>query len=60
MAVDGEALTLPTPVVCTLRPRALRVLVPRNRPGAVDQVPELNWRRIATLALDRPGPGARA
>ncbi|MFE0202844.1 diacylglycerol/lipid kinase family protein [Streptomyces sp. NPDC058985] len=59
VAVDGEALTLPTPVVCTLRPRALRVLVPRDRPGAVDQVPELDWRRIATLALDRPASGAR-
>ncbi|MFI7349317.1 diacylglycerol/lipid kinase family protein [Streptomyces sp. NPDC049936] len=59
VAVDGEALTLPTPVVCTLRPRALRVLVPRDRPGAVDQAPELDWRRIATLALDRPASGAR-
>ncbi|MDQ0401647.1 diacylglycerol kinase family enzyme [Streptomyces sp. DSM 40167] len=59
VAVDGEALTLPTPVVCTLRPRALRVLVPRDRPGAVDRVPELDWRRIATLALDRPASGAR-
>ncbi|MFG2543048.1 diacylglycerol/lipid kinase family protein [Streptomyces sp. NPDC048232] len=59
VAVDGEALTLPTPVVCTLRPGALRVLVPRDRPGAVDQVPELDWRRIATLALDRPASGAR-
>ncbi|MFC9056591.1 diacylglycerol/lipid kinase family protein [Streptomyces sp. NPDC057074] len=59
VAVDGEALTLPTPVVCTLRPRALRVLVPRDRPGAVEQVPELDWRRIATLALDRPASGAR-
>ncbi|MFF8782296.1 diacylglycerol/lipid kinase family protein [Streptomyces sp. NPDC015140] len=58
VAVDGEALTLPTPVVCTLRPRALRVLVPRDRPGAADPVPELDWRRIATLALDRPA-GAR-
>ena len=59
VAVDGEALTLPTPVVCTLRPRALRVLVPRDRPGAVYEVPELDWRRIATLALDRPASGAR-
>ncbi|MEU6289714.1 diacylglycerol kinase family protein [Streptomyces sp. NPDC046988] len=59
VAVDGEALTLPTPVVCTLRPRALRVLVPRDRPGAADPVPELDWRRIATLALDRPASGAR-
>ncbi|MGW8631776.1 diacylglycerol/lipid kinase family protein [Streptomyces sp. NPDC055793] len=59
VAVDGEALTLPTPVVCTLRPRALRVLVPRHRPGAADPVPELDWRRIATLALDRPARARR-
>ncbi|XVV33183.1 diacylglycerol/lipid kinase family protein [Streptomyces sp. CA-100214] len=59
VAVDGEALTLPTPVVCTLRPRALRVLVPRDRPGAADPVPELDWRRIATLALDRPARARR-
>ncbi|MFD0003011.1 hypothetical protein ACFVJ4_11365 [Streptomyces sp. NPDC127178] len=31
--VDGEALTLPTPVQCTIHPRALRVRVPRHRPG---------------------------
>lgn len=59
VAVDGEALTLPTPVVVTLRPRALRVLVPRDRPGAADPVPELDWRRIATLALDRPARARR-
>lgn len=55
VAVDGEALTLPTPVVCTVRPRALRVLVPRNRPGAAQPDPPLNWRRIVTVALGRPG-----
>ncbi|WP_374328090.1 hypothetical protein [Streptomyces sp. PSKA30] len=55
MAVDGEALMLPTPVVCTVRPRALRVLVPRDRPGAAPPEPPLDWRRIVTLALGRPG-----
>jgi diacylglycerol kinase family enzyme len=30
VGVDGEALTVPTPVRCTIRPRALRVLVPRT------------------------------
>ncbi|MFJ3904872.1 diacylglycerol/lipid kinase family protein [Streptomyces sp. NPDC090025] len=52
VAVDGEALSLPTPVVCTVRPRALRVLVPRDRPG-VPAAPPLNWRRIIVLAFGR-------
>jgi len=33
VGVDGEALMLPTPVRCTIRPGALRVRVPRERPG---------------------------
>ncbi|MEU6881418.1 diacylglycerol kinase family protein [Streptomyces sp. NPDC046712] len=53
VAVDGEALTLPTPVVCTVRPRALRVLVPRHRPGTVAPSSPLNWRWITALALGR-------
>ncbi|MFJ3769968.1 diacylglycerol/lipid kinase family protein [Streptomyces sp. NPDC090082] len=51
VAVDGEALMLPTPVVCTLRPGALRVLVPRDRPGSPVPPPRLNWRRLARLAF---------
>ena len=31
--VDGEAVTLPLPLTCKIRPRALRVLVPSDRPG---------------------------
>ncbi|MEU2116460.1 acylglycerol kinase family protein [Streptomyces sp. NPDC016459] len=54
VAVDGEALILSTPVVCTLRPGALRVLVPRNRPGASDPVPPMNWRRVIELAFHHP------
>ena len=54
VAVDGEALTLPTPVVCTLRPGALRVRVPRDRPGTVPPLPPLDWRRITTLAFHTP------
>ncbi|MFJ8663066.1 diacylglycerol/lipid kinase family protein [Streptomyces sp. NPDC093795] len=54
VAVDGEALILPTPVVCTLRPGALRVLVPRNRPGASDPVPRMNWRRVIEVAFHHP------
>ena len=53
VAVDGEALLLPTPVTCSVRPGALRVLVPRHRPGSPAVVP-LKWREIISLAFGRP------
>ncbi len=56
VAVDGEALILPTPVVCTLRPGALRVLVPRHRPGVIEPQPPMDWRRITRLAFHHPSP----
>ncbi|MEW2523761.1 diacylglycerol kinase family protein [Streptomyces sp. NPDC047071] len=59
VAVDGEALRMPTPVVCTLRPGALRVLVPRDRPGAVVPAPPVNWRRLIDLAFGGPGRTSR-
>ena len=31
--LDGEAVTLPLPLTCEVRPRALQVLVPFDRPG---------------------------
>ncbi|MEV1061974.1 diacylglycerol kinase family protein [Streptomyces sp. NPDC050263] len=49
--VDGEALTLPTPVRCTIHPRALRVRVPRHRPGVPRTRAPMDWRRIRKLAL---------
>ncbi|MFI9833284.1 diacylglycerol/lipid kinase family protein [Streptomyces sp. NPDC051913] len=56
VAVDGEALTLPPPVVCTVRPGVLRVRVPRHRPGAPYIAPSVDWRHIVRLAFDRPSP----
>ncbi|MFJ6569697.1 diacylglycerol/lipid kinase family protein [Streptomyces sp. NPDC091292] len=53
VAVDGEALRLPTPVTCTIRPRALRVLVPRHRPGTMKATQPVDWRAILTIALGR-------
>ncbi|MER6153748.1 diacylglycerol/lipid kinase family protein [Streptomyces hirsutus] len=32
--LDGEAVRLPLPVLCAIRPGALRVLLPKDRPGA--------------------------
>ncbi|MFJ7154401.1 diacylglycerol/lipid kinase family protein [Streptomyces sp. NPDC101118] len=54
VAVDGEALTVPTPVVCSVRPGALRVRVPRLRPGPPAAYPPVDWHEILTLALGRP------
>ncbi|MEU4307805.1 diacylglycerol/lipid kinase family protein [Streptomyces rochei] len=50
VAVDGEALWLRTPVVCSVRPRALRVLLPRDRPGAPPPAPPVDWRKLLALA----------
>ncbi|MFC5957171.1 diacylglycerol/lipid kinase family protein [Streptomyces pratens] len=48
--VDGEALLLPAPVRCRIAPGALRVRVPRKRPGVTQAPPRLNWRRLRKLA----------
>jgi diacylglycerol kinase family enzyme len=50
VGVDGEALSMSTPVVCTISPGALRVWVPRDRPGIVPPKPPLNWARLWHLA----------
>jgi len=49
--VDGEALTLPAPVRCRIEPGALRVRLPRHRPGVPRGKPPMNWRRVRRLAL---------
>jgi diacylglycerol kinase family enzyme len=51
VGVDGEALVLATPVRCTLRPAALRVRVPRDRPGVPDPKPIMDWKRLRQIAL---------
>ena len=51
VGVDGEAVVMPTPVRCVIRPGALRVRVPRHRPGFRPARPELDWARLWRLAL---------
>ncbi|MFJ6380403.1 diacylglycerol/lipid kinase family protein [Kitasatospora sp. NPDC092039] len=58
VAVDGEALRMSVPVVCTLRPQALRVLVPRDRPGVPAPVPPVTWRRLTAIAFGRTDRGS--
>ncbi|WP_369270808.1 diacylglycerol kinase family protein [Streptomyces sp. R11] len=56
VGVDGEALLLPTPVICRITPGALRVRVPRDRPGVPQAKPRMDWRTLGRLALPRARP----
>ena len=57
VGVDGEALLLDTPVRCTVQPGALRVRVPRDRPGVPDPKPIMDWKRLRQMALTMHGQG---
>jgi len=56
VGIDGETVILPTPVHCTIQPRALRVVVPRQRPGVPAPKAALEWPRLRHLASFRPRP----
>ena len=56
VAVDGEALTMSAPVICGIRPRALRVLVPKHRPGPPTAASPPDWRKVVALAFTRARP----
>jgi diacylglycerol kinase family enzyme len=51
VGIDGESVLMPTPVHCTIRPLALRVRVPRDRPGVPDPRPPMDWTRLRHQAL---------
>ena len=57
--VDGESVHLTTPVRCRVRPGALRVLVPRDRPGVAPAGPPLQLAALLRLAVPAYG-GERA
>ncbi|MBV9205319.1 MAG: NAD(+)/NADH kinase [Actinobacteria bacterium] len=50
VGVDGESIMMPAPVTCTISPGALRVWVPRDRPGVPMPKPPVNWARMRYLA----------
>ncbi len=56
VGIDGETVMLPTPVRCTIQPRALSVVVPRERPGVPAPKAALEWPRLRQLASFRPQP----
>ena len=50
VGVDGESIVMSTPVTCTVSPGALRVWVPRDRPGVPAPKPPRDWARLRYLA----------
>jgi diacylglycerol kinase family enzyme len=50
VGVDGESILMSTPVRCVVSPRALRVWVPRDRPGVPAPKPPRDWARLRYLA----------
>jgi diacylglycerol kinase family enzyme len=60
VGIDGESVRLTTPVRCTVRPGALRVRLPRERPGIRPPRGRLQWAALWHLAIGRSpagGPG---
>jgi diacylglycerol kinase family enzyme len=53
VGIDGETVRLSTPVRCSVRPGALRVRLPRNRPGIRPPRGRLDWAALWTLAAGR-------
>jgi diacylglycerol kinase family enzyme len=53
VGIDGETVHLSTPVRCTVRPRALRVRLPRERPGVRPPRGHLDWASLWGLAVRR-------
>jgi diacylglycerol kinase family enzyme len=59
VGIDGETVHLSTPVRCTVRPGALRVRLPRERPGVRQPRGRLDWAPLWALAVGRsPTPDA--
>jgi diacylglycerol kinase family enzyme len=50
VGIDGESVLMPVPVTCTVSPGALRVWVPRERPGVPAQKPRVDWAALRHLA----------
>jgi len=50
VGIDGEAVPMQVPVTCTISPAALRVWVPRDRPGVPEPKPAMDWAALLRLA----------
>ena len=59
VGIDGETVHLSTPVRCTVRPGALRIRLPRDRPGVRPPRGDLHWATLWGLAAGRPATADR-
>ncbi len=53
VGIDGETVHLTSPVRCTVRPGALRVRLPRERPGIRPPRGQVDWASLWRLAVGR-------
>src|SRR5215469_875210 len=55
VGIDGETVMMLAPVRCTIRPKVLRVRVPRDRPGVLAAAgePRFTWSKLTKLAFSR-------
>jgi len=60
VGIDGEAVSMSVPVTCVIWAHALRVWLPRDRPGVPTPKPPLNWTRLRRLAGVRREPAGLA
>jgi diacylglycerol kinase family enzyme len=54
VGIDGETVRVTTPVRCTIHPGALRIRLPRDRPGVRPPRGRLDWAVLWDLAPGRP------
>jgi diacylglycerol kinase family enzyme len=55
VGIDGEAVMMTTPVRCTIRPLALRVRVPRERPSAPPPARQIDRTLLLRQAMPHTG-----
>jgi diacylglycerol kinase family enzyme len=60
VGIDGETVRLTAPVRCAIRPGALRVRLPRERPGVRPPRARWDWATLWALATGRRVPTAGA
>jgi diacylglycerol kinase family enzyme len=51
VGIDGETVLMPTPVRCSIEPKALRVVLPKHRPGSPTVRAAFRWPKLFRLAF---------
>ena len=51
VGIDGETVLMPTPVRCSIEPKALKVVLPKHRPGRPAAQAAFHWPKLVRLAF---------